>query len=180
MGKGLFKPIAVGVLYHTDLQPPCGDSDWRVSTLSSRGKPFCSLYTYWGFAIWTSVEPPLHAGGSGVDGSPQNQMHHPQARWRIREDGCNCGGGCCSAFPWNVHRGPLWPSGALLAAKCHMAGFQRAEGFRPERIQEKKRKTESGRRLNDPSYQLNSKLTWMASRAARQNEDFGWETHKSK
>lgn len=35
-----------------------------------------------------------------------------------------------------VHHSPLWPSGAELAAKCHMAGFQRLEGFRPERIQE--------------------------------------------
>lgn len=55
----------------------------------------------------------------------------------------------------------------------------KASGLRGSR-REKKRKTESGRRLNDPSYQLNSKLTWMASRAARQNEDFGWKTHKNK
>lgn len=58
--------------------------------------------------------------------------------------------------------GPLWPCDRTLAAKCHMAGFQRAMGFWPERIQ-KKRKTESGRRLNDPSYQLNSILTWIAT-----------------
>lgn len=38
---------------------------------------------------------------------------------------------------------PFWPSDAALAAKCHMAGFQRALGFWPERIQGKKRLREN-------------------------------------
>lgn len=132
-------------LCRTDLRFSCRVSDLSVWTLSSRGKSFCS-YGTWGSAVLTSggtcaQTPPLVRL---PDGRTQTRWHPPKTRWRSRG-----AAGCFvspwfSAFPWNVHRGPLWPSDGALAAKCHMAGFQRALGFWPERIQKKRRRQNQG------------------------------------
>lgn len=128
-------------LCHTDLRFSCRVSDLSVWTLSSRGKSFYSLETFGltsgGTCAQTSPLAPVLGVGAQplvvvVVGCTQTGWHHG---WSNRVAGCWCVQRCFSAFPWNVHRGPLWPSDGALAAKCHMAGFQRALGFWPERIQ---------------------------------------------
>lgn len=157
---------------HTDLRPPCRVSDSRAWTLSSRGKSFCSSGT-WGVAALTSgamcaqTSPRAPIGGAQL--RRRTRRHPPKTR-RRRQRRRSPGAGRfvahrVSALPINVHRGPLWPFGGALAAECHMAGFQRALQLLAWEDPEKERggkETELGRRPHDPSYQLNSMLTWMS------------------
>lgn len=153
MKKGL-----VCRLCRTDLRLSCRVSALSVWTLSSRGKSFCSL-EIWCSAVLTSEEtcaqtsPLAPIVGARLRGAhSRTPWHHPKGLRRSR---------CFSAFPWNVHRGPLWPSDGALAAKCHMAGFQRALGFWPEWIQgtekERRRQNQGGDHM---IHLINSIVCW--------------------